>query len=75
MSVCLWCDTCDTPYPDSDLDAQTLQVPIAKIVDGIKVGVSHTVERHQCGRCTREQRAAVERRRAIERSPEQGAAG
>lgn len=66
MSECRWCDSCDKPYPDSDVDSQAMSVPVPKIENGVKVGISHTVERHRCGDCVRGERTMIERRRAIE---------
>lgn len=65
MSICLWCDSCNRPYPDSDTDSQAMQIPIANIINGIKVGTSHTVERHRCGDCVRVERRVAEKRREL----------
>lgn len=67
MSECKWCDQCDRPYPDSDVDAQAMQVQVPEIINGIKRNVI-TIERHQCGDCTRriaDQRAQRAQRRAL----------
>lgn len=61
----MWCDTHEGPYPDSDVDSQAMTVPVSKIENGVKVGIAYTVERHRCGDCVREERAAFEKRRAI----------
>ena len=74
MSECKWCDVCDTPYPDSDLDARAIQEHVPEIVNGVKRG-HVAIERHQCGNCTRKQNAQREARRAaiaatLEEEPE-----
>lgn len=65
MSICLWCDLCEKPYPDSDVDGQAMQMPVAKIENGVKVGISHTVERHRCGNCVRAERRRIERQHEL----------
>ena len=65
MSICMWCDFCQRPYPDSDPDSTAMTVPVPKVENGIKVGVAYTVERHKCGDCMREERRTADRRRAI----------
>jgi hypothetical protein len=42
-----------------------MSMEVPKIENGVKVGVAYTVERHQCGECSRAETAAVEKRRAI----------
>lgn len=62
MSECKWCDTCHTPYSDADLDSQAIQVQVPEVINGIKRNIM-TVERHQCGRCVRNQQRQQEARR------------
>lgn len=70
MSLCNWCDSCQRPFPDSDIDSQAMQVPVPKIENGVKVGISHTVERHRCGDCVRAEQQVIASRRAIESTTE-----
>ena len=69
MSECKWCDECNQPFPDSDVDSRALQVPVPKIENGVKVGISHTIERHQCGRCVRAEAKRAERRQQATLEP------
>lgn len=65
VTTCMWCDFHQGPYSDSDVDSQSMTVPVPKIENGVKVGIAYTVERHKCGDCVREESALVEKRRAI----------
>lgn len=65
MSICMWCDFCQRPYPDSDIDSVAMTVPVPKIENGVKVGIAYTIENHKCGDCMRDERRIVEKRRAI----------
>lgn len=61
----MWCDTHEGAYSDADIDSRSMTVPVNKIENGVKVGIAYTVERHQCGSCVREERGAIEKRRAL----------
>ena len=75
MSECKWCDSCDTPYSELDLDARAIQIHEPDVDrNGVKRGVI-TVERHRCGRCMREEKARREQRAAITAEEDEGAAG
>ena len=65
MSECKWCDRCDSPFRASDPDAFSYQQEIPKLVGGVKVGVEASIQKDQCGDCTRSSNAVAERRRAI----------
>ena len=76
MSICLWCDHCERPFPDSDVDSQAVQMNVPKVENGVKVGISHVVERHRCWDCVRAESRRIERQRALatavdEQPPEQ----
>ena len=65
MSECKWCDRCDSPFRSNDPDAFSYQQEVPKLIGGVKVGVEATIQKDQCGDCTRISTADAERRRAI----------
>src|ERR1700753_452067 len=65
MSICMWCDFHQGPYPDSDPDSVPMTMTVPKIENGVKIGVAYTVERHKCGDCVREDQVINDRKRAI----------